>query len=122
MPEHCFLAELAERTGCGVLLDVNNLFVDAANLGVDPARWLAAIPPEAVGYLHLAGHAVLPDVRIDTHGTDVPDPVWALYETAPRRFPQAERVQALTRIVVCNDAPLRMRETSSRKRRHLVDE
>jgi hypothetical protein len=84
-----FLAALCARTGCGVLLDVNNLYVNAANLGVDPARWLAAIPVGAVGYLHLAGHAVLPDVRIDTHDADVPDPVWELYGAVARRFPHA---------------------------------
>jgi hypothetical protein len=89
MDEADFLAELSRRTGCGVLLDVNNLVVNAANLGADPERALAVLPPEAVGYLHLAGHAVLPDVRIDTHDAAVPDAVWALYEAAARRFPAA---------------------------------
>jgi uncharacterized protein (UPF0276 family) len=89
MEEADFLAELARRTGCGVLLDVNNLVVNAANLGVDPKRALEALPLDAVGYLHLAGHAVLPDVRIDTHDAEVPSAVWTLFEAAARRFPAA---------------------------------
>jgi hypothetical protein len=89
LEEADFLAELARRTGCGVLLDVNNLVVNAANLGADPKRALAALPAEAVGYLHLAGHAVLPDVRIDTHDAAVPPAVWSLFEDAARRFPGA---------------------------------
>jgi uncharacterized protein (UPF0276 family) len=89
MEEADFLAELCRRTGCGVLLDVNNLVVNAANLGVDPKHALAALPEDAVGYLHLAGHAVLPDVRIDTHDAEVPAAVFALFEAAARRFPKA---------------------------------
>jgi hypothetical protein len=89
MEEAEFLAELSRRTGCGLLLDVNNLVVNAANLGSDPKRLLEALPADAVGYLHLAGHAVLPDVRIDTHDADVPDAVWTLFEAAARRFPAA---------------------------------
>ena len=73
-----FFAELYRRTGCGVLLDVNNLFVDAENLGTDPSRALAILPERAVGYMHLAGHAVLPDVRIDTHADAVPHAVGQL--------------------------------------------
>jgi uncharacterized protein (UPF0276 family) len=89
MEEAEFLAELCRRTGCGVLLDVNNLVVNAANLGTDPKRALETLPRDAVGYLHLAGHAVLPDVRIDTHDADVPGAVWTLFEDAARRFPEA---------------------------------
>jgi hypothetical protein len=89
MEEAEFLAELARRTGCGVLLDVNNLVVNAANLGLDPKRALATLPEDAVGYLHLAGHAVLPDVRIDTHDAEVPGAVWTLFEAAVQRFPRA---------------------------------
>jgi hypothetical protein len=89
MEEADFLAELSRRTGCGVLLDVNNLVVNAANLGQDPKHALAVLPADAVGYLHLAGHAVLDDVRIDTHDEAVPAAVWALFGDAVRRFPQA---------------------------------
>ena len=89
MDEAAFFAALCRRSGCGMLLDVNNLYVNAANLGIDAAAYLATIPPEAVGYLHIAGHAVLEDVRIDTHDAAVPDPVWDLYAAAVRRFPHA---------------------------------
>jgi hypothetical protein len=89
MEEEDFLAELCRRTGCGVLLDVNNLVVNAANLGSDPKRALDVLPVDAVGYLHLAGHAVLEDVRIDTHDEAVPAAVWTLFEAAAQRFPQA---------------------------------
>jgi uncharacterized protein (UPF0276 family) len=89
MDEAAFLAELCARTGCGVLLDVNNLIVNAANLGHDPQRYLDALRPEDVVYFHVAGHRVLPDVRIDTHDAPVPDPVWTLYAQACARFPAA---------------------------------
>jgi hypothetical protein len=84
-----FLAELGRRTGCGVLLDLNNLYVNAANLGIDPLRYLGELARDSVGYFHLAGHAVLDDVRIDTHDTRVPEPVWTLFELASALFPQA---------------------------------
>jgi uncharacterized protein len=94
-----FFAELCARSGCGMLLDVNNLVVNAHNLGSDPQRLLAAIPAGAVGYLHLAGHTILPDVRIDTHDADVPAAVWELFEVAARRFPHAG-------VIVERDDPL----------------
>ena len=83
------LAALCRETGCGVLLDLNNLLVNAHNLGTDPRRALELLPRGAVGYFHLAGHAVLSDVRIDTHDAPVPDPVWELFDAAVRRFPEA---------------------------------
>jgi hypothetical protein len=89
LDEASFLAALFHATGCGVLLDVNNLYVNAENLGVDAARYLATLPAESVGYMHLAGHAVLSDVRIDTHDAEVPGAVWELFEAAARRFPDA---------------------------------
>ncbi len=87
-----FFAELCRQSGCGMLLDVNNLYVGARNLGLNAAHYLVTLPRESVGYLHVAGHAVLPDVRIDTHGEAVPVEVWALYEAAVRRFPAAHVV------------------------------
>jgi uncharacterized protein (UPF0276 family) len=90
-----FLAALVNATGCGVLLDVNNIHVSAMNQGAEPALalddYLASIPAEAVGEIHLAGHAVreLEDgrqVRIDDHGSRVRPEVWALYATAVRRL------------------------------------
>lgn len=89
MTEAELLAALCERTGCGVLLDINNLFVNAMNLSADPHAALLALAPHHVGYMHIAGHAVLPDVRIDTHGAPVSDGVWSLFESAARRFPNA---------------------------------
>ncbi len=83
------LAELCERTGCGVLLDVNNLVVNAHNLGLDPTEAIDRLAARHVGYLHVAGHSVLPDVRIDTHGDDVPDAVWELFRRVAARFPHA---------------------------------
>ncbi|MFN8644740.1 MAG: DUF692 domain-containing protein, partial [Candidatus Binatia bacterium] len=92
MDEVDFLAELCRRSGCGVLLDVNNLIVNAANLGWDPAPYLERLDPGDVAYVHVAGHTVLPDVRVDTHDEPVPDPVWALYQRAGARFPDAGTV------------------------------
>jgi len=82
IPETEFLAEIAARTGCGLLLDVNNVFVSATNQRTDPRAYLAAFPLRHVGEIHLGGHATeaLPSgpLLIDAHGTPVADPVWAL--------------------------------------------
>ncbi|MFZ5675796.1 MAG: DUF692 domain-containing protein [Pseudomonadota bacterium] len=85
-----FLAEIARRTGCGLLLDVNNVFVSATNHGLDAAAYLADFPLAAVGEIHLSGHAVTQDetgatLLIDTHDAAVADPVWALYESVIAR-------------------------------------
>jgi uncharacterized protein (UPF0276 family) len=78
-----FLGELVRRTGCGLLVDVNNVYVSANNLGHSAEAWLDAVPAEAVGEIHLAGHAA--DQRlgqtllIDTHGAPVAEPVWRLH-------------------------------------------
>jgi uncharacterized protein (UPF0276 family) len=77
-----FLNELARRSGCGILLDVNNLYVNQLNHGVDAAAQIDAIAPRHVGEIHLAGHLVTELAVIDHHGTRVSDPVWALYERA----------------------------------------
>lgn len=83
IPETEFLAEVVRRTGCGLLLDVNNVFVSATNHRTDAMAYLAAFPIEAVGEIHLGGHTEeeLPSgpLLIDAHGTPVADPVWALY-------------------------------------------
>ena len=80
-----FLAELAARTGCGLLLDINNVYVSAINLGFDPQIYLDAFPLGYVGEIHLAGHSAADDAEgramlIDTHGAPIADPVFALYE------------------------------------------
>jgi uncharacterized protein len=78
-----FLAEIVRRTGCGLLLDVNNVFVSATNHRFCPRAYLAAFPLEAVGEVHLGGHETeaLPSgpLLIDSHGRAVADPVWTLY-------------------------------------------
>jgi uncharacterized protein (UPF0276 family) len=86
MTETAFLAELARRTGCGLLLDVNNLYVNAINFGFDPVARLAELDGSTIGQIHLAGHTVVDDCLIDTHGSLVSDPVWSLYADACRRF------------------------------------
>jgi len=90
IPEWEFIAALAKRTGCGILCDVNNVFVSAANHGWDASTYLAALPAEAVGEIHLAGHAVRSSsggtLRIDDHGSRVAPEVWTLYREALARF------------------------------------
>ena len=84
IPEVDFLAELARRTGCGLLLDVNNVFVSATNNGTDPRSYLDAFPLDRVKEIHLGGHARETDdagraLLIDAHGSPVADEVWTLY-------------------------------------------
>ncbi|HEY8977111.1 MAG TPA: DUF692 family multinuclear iron-containing protein, partial [Burkholderiaceae bacterium] len=86
MTETVFLAELARRTGCGLLLDLNNLYVNARNFGFDATRRLDALDAASIGQIHLAGHAVVDDCLVDTHGAVVCDPVWSLYAESVRRF------------------------------------
>lgn len=86
IPEWQFLNELHERTGCGLLLDVNNVYVSSRNLGFDPRAYVSRIHPAAVGQIHLAGHSVQPDFILDSHVGPVPDPVWELYRLAVERF------------------------------------
>jgi uncharacterized protein (UPF0276 family) len=92
-----FLGELVQRTGCGLLVDVNNIYVNALNARIadgqdapDPLRacerWLAQLPAGAVGEIHLAGHCVMEDIVIDDHGSRVADEVWQLYAHALTRF------------------------------------
>ncbi len=84
--ETVFLAELARRTGCGVLLDINNLFVNQCNHGEDAIAAIDALPPQIVGEIHLAGHSVTDIGVIDDHGSRVTHEVWRLYEYALQRF------------------------------------
>ncbi len=85
-----FLAELARRSGCGLLLDANNIFVTAHNLRLDPGAWLAGLPGEAITEYHLAGHAENnadgEPILIDDHGSRVDDDVWALFASLVARF------------------------------------
>jgi uncharacterized protein (UPF0276 family) len=86
MAEWEFLAELCRRAGCGILLDVNNVYVSAHNFGFDPRAYLDGIPADRVGYFHLAGHSDRGAYLLDSHDHPVPAPVWELYRHAVRRF------------------------------------
>jgi uncharacterized protein len=86
MSEAEFLAELVRRTGCGVLLDVNNLYVNQCNHGEDALAALAALPVGCVGEIHVAGHLAAEHAVIDHHGAPVAAPVWDLYRAALERF------------------------------------
>ena len=95
MPEPDFLNQLAQRTGCQLLVDVNNIYVNALNdqlngLTTTPLQqctaWLDAIHPAHVAEIHLAGHIDCGDIVIDDHGSRIKPPVWTLYQHAIRRF------------------------------------
>lgn len=90
IPEPEFLGELVRRTGCGLLCDVNNIYVSCWNLGGDPIAYLDALPARAVGEIHVAGHAANDadgqTILIDDHGAPVTAAVWALYAHALARF------------------------------------
>jgi len=90
MPEWEFMTQLAERAGCLILLDVNNIYVSSRNHGFDALDYIRAIPVAQVAEMHLAGHSIVrngtEDLLIDTHDAPVADPVWQLYEVALSRF------------------------------------
>lgn len=83
MTELEFVNAVLKEADCGLLLDVNNIFVNATNHGYDPVEFLRGLPATRVWYLHVAGHFVeAPDLRVDTHGAAVCDDVWTLLEAA----------------------------------------
>lgn len=86
MPEWEFLAEVAKRSDCGLLLDINNIYVSSVNHGFDPEAYLAAIPADRIGQFHLAGYTDNGNHLVDTHDQPVSEAVWALYERALRRY------------------------------------
>jgi len=90
IPEWEFMAEVARRSGCGLLLDVNNVYVSCVNHGLDAQKYLAALPTGTVREIHLAGHTVNchagNEILIDTHSGPVSEPVWGLYRDALNRF------------------------------------
>jgi uncharacterized protein (UPF0276 family) len=86
IPEFVFLAELAKRSGCAILLDVNNVFVNSVNHGFDPIEAMREIPREAVGEIHLAGHSAAGELLIDDHASRAVPAVWNLYEAACERL------------------------------------
>ena len=84
MTEWDFVGQLARRAGCGILLDVNNIYVSAENHAFPAHNYLRGIPAELVGEVHLAGHTAVDGILIDTHSAPVTDAVWALYRDALR--------------------------------------
>jgi uncharacterized protein (UPF0276 family) len=88
IPETEFLTETARRTGCGILCDVNNIYVSANNFRFDPVAYLDSLPADVIGEIHLAGHhaAEDADILIDDHSSRVAPPVWELYTAAFKRF------------------------------------
>jgi hypothetical protein len=91
IPEWEFLAQVARRTGCGILCDVNNIYVSASNHGWNGLTYLDALPLSTISEIHLAGHSVRQldqghVIRIDDHGSRVAPPVWDLFEQALKRF------------------------------------
>jgi uncharacterized protein (UPF0276 family) len=88
MPEAEFIASIIERSGCGLLLDVNNVYVNGRNHGIDPRAFLDALPSDAVSYYHVAGHLDEPENEqvLDTHGTPVSEDVMNLGAYAVERF------------------------------------
>jgi uncharacterized protein (UPF0276 family) len=99
IPEWEFVAEVARRSGCGLLLDVNNIWVNATNHGFDPRRYLEAIDGRTVGEIHLAGYEEVDGLLIDTHGAAVTDGVWDLYaHTIARLGPKPTLIEWDTNI------------------------
>ena len=87
MSEIDFVNEVLNRADCDLLLDVNNIYVNSINHRYDPFEFLDALPGDRVGYVHIAGHYdEAEDLRVDTHGADVIDPVWQLLHNAYERF------------------------------------
>lgn len=82
MPEWVFLSEMAKRTGCGLLLDVNNVFVSSHNHGYDPEHYIRSLPHQQIVQMHLAGPTSCGSLLIDTHDHPVPARVWELYKLA----------------------------------------
>jgi len=82
MTEWQFLAEVVERADCGILLDVNNIYVSSQNHSFDPFEYLNNVPDDRVAQIHIAGHSKYEKYILDTHDHPVIDPVWRLYERA----------------------------------------
>ena len=87
MEEIDFINAVIAEADCNLLLDVNNIYVNSINFGYDPNEFLDALPSDRIEYVHIAGHYVeAPDIRIDTHGADVIDPVWRILDRAFANF------------------------------------
>jgi uncharacterized protein (UPF0276 family) len=86
MTEWDFLNTIAQRSGCGILLDLNNIYVNSVNHDFDPLTYLRAINPEKVGQFHLAGHTDMGDFLFDTHSSEIIEQVWSLYREALKLY------------------------------------
>ncbi len=86
MPEWEFISDISKRAGCGILLDINNIYVSSVNHGYNPFIYLNSIPRASVEQFHLAGHSNMGKYLIDTHDHPISQPVWDLYEKAVERF------------------------------------
>ena len=86
MSEWEFLTAVAKRSGCGILLDLNNVYVNSVNHGFDPFEYIRQIPAELVGQFHLAGHTDMGKFLFDTHSKPVIQIVWDLYREALKLF------------------------------------
>jgi len=86
MTEWEFLSEVVEQADCGMLLDVNNIYVSSRNHGFDPLDYLNGVPLDRVGQMHIAGHSKYEKYILDTHDHPVLDPVWKMYEHVIRRI------------------------------------
>ena len=85
MTEWEFLSEVVEQADCGILLDVNNIYVSSRNHGFNPFEYLNSVPAERVAQIHIAGHSEFKRYTLDTHDHPVVEPVWQLYERAIER-------------------------------------
>ncbi|AKT40020.1 DUF692 domain-containing protein [Chondromyces crocatus] len=85
MTEWAFVSAIVDEADCGLLLDVNNIYVSSYNHGFDPAEYVDGIPAHRVAQMHLAGHTNYGEYIIDTHSAEIIDPVWALYRRACER-------------------------------------
>ena len=126
LTEAAFLAELNARTGCGLLLDINNIHVSCCNVGGDPNDWFDALTGAMVGEIHLAGHARNDAdgtvILIDDHGSPVAAPVWDLYEDALRRFPKSPTLVEWDSNLPALPVLLAEAEKADRRRRHSLTE
>jgi uncharacterized protein (UPF0276 family) len=86
MTEWQFLSEIVEQADCGILLDVNNIYVSSQNHGFDPYEYLREVPLERVAQIHIAGHSICDNYILDTHDHPVTEPVWDLYKAAIQRI------------------------------------
>lgn len=122
LTEPAFLAEVARRADCFILLDVNNVYVSAVNHGFDPVAYLDALPAARVRQLHLAGHERTDTCLIDTHDAPIAEPVWALYAHAVRRFGEVpvaierdDRIPPLSELVAELDSARSIVESALRE-------